>query len=228
MIGIALSIVGTASATLVLVHGAWWTVLCTVAVRRPGSGAPATLDRSPSCAVVVPAHNEEALIGECVSSLLASAQVAGGATRVLVVADNCTDRTAEVARAAGATVIERSDPAQLGKPFALDFGLAWLGANEPPDFVAFVDGDCEVGLQFLPRVSARIAEGAEAVQGHYTTFEGGTSLQRLRRLALMLVHWSRPLGAQRLGIGTTLKGSGMGLRWELVRRGFGAHSVAED
>jgi glycosyltransferase involved in cell wall biosynthesis len=211
MISATLGVVSTAGALVVLAHGAWWTTLCAVALRRPGSSPPAAAGGARRCAVVIPAHNEEALIGRCVSSILASAQLAGGNIRVLVVADNCDDGTVLVAQAAGATVVERCDAQRLGKPFALDFGLAWLAANDPPEFVAFVDGDCEVGPEFVSRIAARMAEGVDAVQGHYTTFEGGTSLQRLRRVALMLVQWSRPLGSERLGIGTTIKGSGMAL-----------------
>ncbi|MBA3624229.1 MAG: glycosyltransferase, partial [Methylibium sp.] len=74
----------------------------------------------PRLAVLIPAHNEAAGLGATLASL-APQLVAGD--RVLVVADNCSDSTADVARAAGASVTERSHATQRGKGYALDHGL---------------------------------------------------------------------------------------------------------
>ena len=73
-------------------------------------------------AVVVPAHNEELHITRCIKSLLAASrsQVDVG---IVVIADNCTDETAKMARAAGARVLVRTDPTERGKGYALDFCL---------------------------------------------------------------------------------------------------------
>src|SRR5262245_15506592 len=70
---------------------------------------------------VVPAHDEEASIAACVDSLRAAYAYAGraAADSIVVVADNCSDATATAARAAGARVIERCDPAHRGKGPAL-------------------------------------------------------------------------------------------------------------
>jgi 1,2-diacylglycerol 3-beta-glucosyltransferase len=211
----------------VLLHGSWWTTLSLVALRRPAT-APRRDRSGIRMAVLIPAHNEEASISGCVSSVRRSAAARGGETRIVVVADNCTDATARLAQAEGAIVIERVDQRLTGKPHALEAGLAWLARSDPPEVVVFVDGDCEVEEGLLPALASRFNGDAQAVQAHYATLDGGTSLQRLRTLALMLVHWSRPLGGERLGIGTTIKGSGMALRWPLVEQGFGAHGIAED
>ncbi|WP_375342621.1 glycosyltransferase, partial [Clavibacter lycopersici] len=59
--------------------------------------------------VVIPARDEEELVGRCLASVgvaAARARVAGVRVRVILVADDCRDRTAEVARAAGVEVIE--------------------------------------------------------------------------------------------------------------------------
>ena len=69
--------------------------------------------------VVIAAHNEEYVIGDCLRSI--ADQDYGGDVQVVVSANGCTDRTAEVARGAGAEVIDRPDP---GKPAALNAGDA--------------------------------------------------------------------------------------------------------
>jgi cellulose synthase/poly-beta-1,6-N-acetylglucosamine synthase-like glycosyltransferase len=63
--------------------------------------------------------------------------------RLLVVADNCNDATAEIARARGATVIERHDIERKGKGYALDYGLQFI-ESDPPDVVVIIDADCTV------------------------------------------------------------------------------------
>ena len=62
----------------------------------------------PRCVVLVPAHNEETGIGRTILAILPQL---GADDRLVVVADNCTDRTADVVRSLGATVLERTDPA---------------------------------------------------------------------------------------------------------------------
>lgn len=213
------------SLLLALLHGAWWTVLSTAALGRP---RPETIGSERlQLVVVVPAHNEEALIEACLRSLQAADT--GAAREVIVVADNCTDRTAAVASLAGATVLARNDPAHRGKSFALDCALQQLAARpQHPDAVLFVDADTTVSSTFYTAIERRLAGGALAVQVHYEAARGETPLGRLRRIAFLLIHWSRPLGASRLGLGTTLKGNGMALRWDLVARGFAGAGLAED
>src|ERR1700730_7530905 len=72
--------------------------------------------------LIVPAHNEEAVIANVIRSLQAVDWPADR-FRVVVVADNCTDSTAAVARAAGAHVLERFDRDQRGKGYALQFAF---------------------------------------------------------------------------------------------------------
>src|SRR4029077_10387036 len=72
--------------------------------------------------VVVPAHDEALAIEGVVANLRKLDWPADG-FRVLVVADNCTDTTAALARAAGAEVLERNDPTRRGKGYALAFAF---------------------------------------------------------------------------------------------------------
>lgn len=118
-------------------------VLClecaAAALWRPQRGAAAGLADETSLAILIPAHNEAGGIGRTLSTILP--QLRPG-DRLVVVADNCTDSTAEVARSAGASVIERFDTRRRGKGYALDFGLNHL-SDCPPSVVIFLDADCD-------------------------------------------------------------------------------------
>ena len=70
-------------------------------------------------AFVIPARDESIVVGELVLSALAQ-NYPSEKIGVYVIADNCTDNTAEAARKAGATVYERNDNLKVGKGFALD------------------------------------------------------------------------------------------------------------
>ena len=94
---------------LILTAAAW-------ALRVDGSESTSAL----TIAVVVPAHNEELQIAATVRAILGS-DYPPEQRRVLVIADNCTDRTAQAAQAAGALVFERSNLVERGKGQALDW-----------------------------------------------------------------------------------------------------------
>ncbi|MGE0600076.1 MAG: glycosyltransferase family 2 protein [Dehalococcoidia bacterium] len=206
----------------------WWTALSMLAIPGPRTQSTSGPRAAARIAVIVPAHNEEPLIARTVCSLRDSA---GGSSSVeiVVVADNCTDGTAVVAESAGATVLVRADASRRGKSFALEFALEHLrNSLVPPDVVAIVDADTVVSLNFFDAISSRFEVGAQVVQVHYAATAGETPVSRLRRLAFGLVHWSRPLGASRLGLPTTLKGNGMAFRWPVIQGGFPGTGITED
>ncbi len=220
-----LFLAGLAIGAPVAVQGAWHSLLGAFALPAP---RPSNADGSgkPGIAILVPAHNEEAMVGATIESLLTSATTE---TEVIVIADNCTDATAAIAREAGATVLERSDATQRGKNYALDFAIRLLGMRaEPPQIVAVVDADTLVSQNFATAIASAIGRGADAVQVYYRAPASSGSLGRIRRLALALAHWSRPLGASRLDLGTTLKGNGMAFSWATARNGIGGRGITED
>ena len=94
----------------------------------------------PHIAVLMPAHNESAGIARPLNAIRMQLQPGD---RVLVVADNCTDDTAEIALANGAEVIVRNDAERRGKGYALEFGVRHLEA-QPPEVVIVIDADCLV------------------------------------------------------------------------------------
>ncbi|MEM9980387.1 MAG: glycosyltransferase family 2 protein, partial [Cyanobacteria bacterium P01_D01_bin.2] len=110
------------------------------AVGRGGAHTPQPLTGTTRRAILMPAHNEEAVIQATLSTLTPQLHPTD---RLVVVADNCTDATADIARQAGATVLERQNDRQRGKGYALDFGLRHLSADAP-DVLIMVDADCQV------------------------------------------------------------------------------------
>src|SRR5690606_9575507 len=114
----------------------------------------------PRVAVVIPAHNEELLIALTVSAVR---EKIAPASRVLVVADHCSDETAEKARLAGAEVIERCDLTRVGKGFALAHARDHL-SSDPPDAVFILDADCQIVSGRLDALAYEAMTRGEPVQ----------------------------------------------------------------
>lgn len=171
--------------------------------------------RRPGVAVVVPAHDEAALIGGTLRAI--TAQLAPG-DRLLVVADNCTDDTAAIAAAAGAEVVERHEAARRGKGYALDFALRHLERN-PAEVVIIVDADCELGAGAVERLARLCRETSRPVQALYLTRAGDPASvkSRVAELAWLVRNYVRPLGYHRLGLPCQLMGSGMAFPWQALR-----------
>ena len=180
-----------------------------------------------SCVVLVPAHNEELGISDTINELRRQADPG---VRICVVADNCTDATAENARAAGAEVFERSNLKNRGKGFALDFGLLQLAQN-PPDVVVIVDADCRMGEGALQRLIARCVELKRPVQARYVMNLPplANPKQRIGQFAWEVKTWMRSVGSLRLGIPNQLLGTGMAFPWDgLSRVDIASGHLAED
>src|SRR5712671_3583241 len=123
---------------------------------------PPARDSSKRIAVLVPAHNEGAGLAPTLAD--AKAQLLPS-DRLLVVADNCTDDTAAVALATGAKVIVRTDPARLGKSYALACGIDSL-REDPADIVIILDADCRVAdgaISWLASICASTSRPVQAL-----------------------------------------------------------------
>jgi len=176
--------------------------------------------------VIVPAHDEELLISRCVTSLLESAN---DSARILVVAHNCSDATAEVAQAAGADVLVYSDPNAKGKGHALRYGLkAAIGAGA--DAVAIVDADSTVSANFIPMVRQALSEGADVLQCRYemksVTDKANSGLASLAFRGFTFI---RPMGRDRLGLSAGILGNGFAMSARTLSEvPYEAFSVVED
>jgi cellulose synthase/poly-beta-1,6-N-acetylglucosamine synthase-like glycosyltransferase len=179
--------------------------------------------------VIVPAHDEEALIGRVVRNLRAI-DWPSDRFRVVVVADNCADRTAVLARAAGADVIERRHASLLGKGYALEHAFLDSRSRGWADAVVVVDADSEASANLLTACAARLETGAHAVQVHYGVLEPKASWRtRLLCIAMAAFHRLRSRARERLGLSCGLRGNGWCVTHDLLRRvPYRAFSLAED
>lgn len=182
-------------------------------------------------AVVIPAHNEEAGIGDTVRSVLA--QLRQG-DRVLVVADNCTDATGAAAREAGAEVSERTNEEQRGKGYALAHALREL-EGDPPEVVVFVDADCALRPGCLSALAIHIGRTGCPAQAVYVLGlpEGEHGVRdRVSAFAVRVKNESRPIGLSHLGGkwgACLITGSGFAMPWELADADrFARGDIVED
>ncbi len=175
---------------------------------------PMPAGRRPSVAVLMPAHDEASGIAAALATVLPQLQAGD---RLLVVADNCSDDTATIARAAGAEVVERSDALRRGKGYALDHGLRHL-ASGPREVVLIVDSDCEVAPGSLDRLVRECAASARPMQALYLmrAAPGAGLKTRISEFAWALRNEARPLGCERLGWPCQLMGTGMAFPWSLI------------
>jgi cellulose synthase/poly-beta-1,6-N-acetylglucosamine synthase-like glycosyltransferase len=182
----------------------------------------------PRLAVLIPAHNEQFVIGKTLMSV--ARQLAPG-DRMVVVADNCTDRTAEIARRNGAEVTVRSDPFHRGKGYALDHGLTFLDRSGAPEVVIFLDADCDLNDGCLQRLALRSVQSGRPVQAAYLM---APPRSRTKTAAMVCFAWKvkdfvRPLGWHRLGLPCQLAGSGMAFPWNVARAvNLASGHLAED
>ncbi len=192
--------------------------------RRPTPGA--SRERSHRTAVLIPAHNEGAGI---VPTLHDAQSQLGPADRILVVADNCSDDTAEIARAAGADVVVRHDPERRGKGYALEFGVQHL-ASDPPDVVVILDADCRLSDGALGHLSENAMTSGRPVQSLYLMLRHeGAPGTGVNLFAWRIKNWLRPLGLKLLGLPTQLFGTGMAFPFALLAgRDLGNSRLAED
>lgn len=170
---------------------------------------------APSFAVLVPAHNEEAVIADTVRQLMKQLRPTD---TLLVVADNCTDATARLAGEAGATVVERSDALRRGKGYALDHGMRWLAAR-PHAVLIIVDADCRVEPGGLDQLAAKAHAVDRPVQALYLMHAppSPTLKQRVAAFAWRLKNWVRPLGWHNAGLPCQLMGTGMAFPWAMAQ-----------
>jgi hypothetical protein len=211
---------------------AYLLVLLAAGARRPRNGAPDAVAPGGELhiAVLVPAHDEEVVVRAAVEALTSQCYPACRRD-VVVIADNCTDATAAVAAAAGATVWERDEPALRGKGRALAWALERLWAQRPMvDAVAVVDADCIASPNLCTEIDRALRGGARAVQARYVVSNPDASpTAALRWAGFGLMHVVRPRGKRRLGLSCGLFGTGMALRADLLHdEPWTAFSVTED
>jgi cellulose synthase/poly-beta-1,6-N-acetylglucosamine synthase-like glycosyltransferase len=181
----------------------------------------------PPVVVLVPAHDEGKHILPTLTDI--KAQLTPD-DRLLVVADNCSDDTAAIARSAGASVVERRDPGRRGKAHAVDFGLQYL-APLRPQVVIIIDADCRLGSGVIDVLVSHCFAIQRPVQARYVMRapEPSSVTQRIAAFAWLLKNHVRSLGLAVIGLPCNLLGTGMALPWRVVGTASLANSaLAED
>jgi cellulose synthase/poly-beta-1,6-N-acetylglucosamine synthase-like glycosyltransferase len=176
--------------------------------------------------IIIPAHDEEAVIALTASELKREA----GDFAVLVVADNCTDGTADAARSAGAEVVVREDPDRRGKGFALAAARDHL-RGDPPDVVIVVDADCRIDASSL-RALAQAAGGTKRACQAINLLAPDLSapaMVQISTFAFVIKNLIRQRGLQRVARRAHLTGTGMALPWTIFAvADLGGANIVED
>lgn len=167
-------------------------------------------------AVLIPAHNESINLLPTLRAVLSQGNEA---LRVVVVADNCTDDTAHIARLEGVEVIERTNAELRGKGYALDFGIQHLKAC-PPQVVIVLDADCIPDEGVLQTLADKAIKTSRPVQALYLMKNGEAPKlkAKIAEFAWLVKNHVRPRGMKRMGLPCQLTGSGMAFPWSLLQQ----------
>jgi 1,2-diacylglycerol 3-beta-glucosyltransferase len=228
-----LSLIATVSVTLatsVVAIVAGYLVFLTLAATFARRSPPPPGPGRRRFAILVPAHNEELVIGRLLNNL-ARLSYAADRFDVCVVADNCDDRTAQIARSLGARVYERFAHVDRAKGFALRWLLEQVQADgNAYDAFVVLDADTVVAADLLQRLDARLEAGSQVIQVYYTVLNATASaVAGLRFAALAALHYLRPLARSALGLSCGLKGNGMCFAAPVLDRfAWNWFSLAED
>ena len=182
------------------------------AIFLPKTVTETSIEARVNLAVLMPAHNEALVITETVQSILSQLTYAD---QLLVVADNCSDDTAVIARNLGASVVERSNLQQRGKGYALDFGLQQL-KNNPPQVLLIIDADCIMEKNAVQLLASACVLHQRPIQALYLMqSQPNPSLkERIAEFAWLIKNKVRPLGFNVLHLPCQLMGTGMAFLWK--------------
>lgn len=215
-----------ASAAVLFVPSAFFLLECLVA-RGDVKAAAWDANENLRIVVLVPAQDEAANLAVTLESVNVALTLRA---EILVVADNCTDDTANVARACDVQVIERNDRAHVGKGFALAFGIKHLAPN-PPEVVIVLDADSFVDRAALAQLAQCAHASGRPAQAANRWLEAraDSSTLALSNFAFLVKNIVRPAALRRLGAPCLLMGNGMAFPWAaLANASLATGHLSED
>jgi cellulose synthase/poly-beta-1,6-N-acetylglucosamine synthase-like glycosyltransferase len=182
--------------------------------------------------IVVPSHDEEAGIAETVRSCR-SVNYPAELFQVLVIADNCADRTAAIARQEGATVLERRVSTRMSKGYAIEYLIGRLQESRQIDgfdALVIVDADSTVSQGLLSGFAVQVEAGHDWIQCLYSVSNPDASWRtRLMAYAFSLFNGVTLIGQSALGLGAAFRGNGMCITIRgLQRVPWKSHGLVED
>ena len=185
------------------------------------------LIRRPCVAVLIPAHNESLVISKTIQTILPQLLPQD---QLLVVADNCSDDTANISRNLGANVVERFNTELRGKGYALDHGIQYLH-NNSPQVVMIVDADCSISADFIQVLALACVQLQRPVQALDLMLAPSNANLKMKiaEFAWAVKNKVRPLGFKALGLPCQLMGTGMAFLWtDITKMSLANGHIAED
>lgn len=191
---------------------------------------PLKIEKEHKFMAIIPAHNEEMVVGNLVESLQAQ-NYPKDKYDIYVIADNCTDDTAKVAKEAGAIVLKRFDETRKTKGFALNWFLKQK-IEEDADYDAFCvfDADNIVDKDFLKNMNKKLCQGEEVVQGYRDIKNPNDSwISAGYAIFYWMMHRFYHLARYNLGLSALLNGTGFMVKFDLVKpNGWQTITLTED
>lgn len=181
-------------------------------------------------ALIIPAHNEEPVIDRTVLNLL-KMKYQSSLFDIVVIADNCDDQTARVAREAGAICVERSSEPVGRKGYALSWYLeSALPDDQSYEALIIFDADSNPPSDFLQVMSSRIRAGSTVLQGkHVISNPENSFFTRMADIDMRINNRLRNQARTNMGLSCRLMGDAMCFeRTVLEEYPWGAHSLVED
>ncbi len=196
----------------------------------PMKDKPTVSDKIHKFALVVSAHNEDAVIENLINSLK-NIDYPKDAYDIFVIADNCSDKTADISAATGVNVLIRNDK-NRGKGFALGWGFdkIMFGSDNSFDYVCVFDADNLVHPGFLRAMNHRANQGYEVIQGYCDSKNPFDSwVTSSYSLAFWNIARTFQLARHRLGLCCELMGTGFSIQVPLLKElGWGSVCLTED
>lgn len=179
---------------------------------------------------IIPAHNEATVVGNLIESLK-NQNYPKELYDIYVIADNCTDNTAEVAKKAGAIVYERFDETKKTKGYALQWFLDQkIKENAPYDALCIFDADNIADVNFIKAMNKKLCQGENVVQG-YRDIKNPTDNWITAGYAIFYWTMNRfyHLARYNLGLSPLLNGTGFMVRFDIIKpTGWDTKTLTED
>ena len=179
---------------------------------------------------IIPAHNEEAVISNLIESLKKQ-DYPQDLLDIYVIADNCTDSTAKVAREAGAIVYERFDPEHKTKGYAMNWFLDQkIKEDAPYDAFCVFDADNIADPEFIKNMNKKLCQGEEVVQG-YRDIKNPTDNWITAGYAIFYWMMNRfyHLARYNLGLSPLINGTGFMVKFDVIKPdGWNTKTLTED
>lgn len=191
---------------------------------------PLKEDKQHRFMTIIPAHNEEKVVVNLIESLK-KLDYPKDLYDIYVIADNCTDKTAEVAKKAGAIVYERFDEAHKTKGHALQWFLAQkIEEDAPYDAFCIFDADNIVDENFLKVMNKKLCQGEEVVQGYKDIKNPSDSwVSAGYAIFYWTMHRFYHLARYNLGLSALLNGTGFMVKFDIIKpTGWNTDTLTED